>query len=234
MGTPRGRPEQERESLSLNVVKVGKLNQDDRPPVIARCKPLVPIPPDREMRDQPSRYPGTRLYLLSDLRARVLGYRSLRLTLKTARFEMHFFPFFYHPWDEHPMTVAVSKVGCQAGQESFTSQPEQVAAFKRPWDLRSRLRGIWLPQTLRAASRPAGSPVSQPVQVCHISHTGRHRSFRTQMVTPAVIFDAFLRFLLFCPSTTPPPPLPLTHSAPLPLHVPTSRLFPSRTAASMK
>lgn len=50
-------------------MKVGKLNQDDRPPGHSSLQPLVPIPPDREMRDQPSRYPGTRLYLLSDLRA---------------------------------------------------------------------------------------------------------------------------------------------------------------------
>lgn len=43
VGAPRGRHEQARDSL--DVVKVGKLNQDDRTPGHSSLQPLVPHPP---------------------------------------------------------------------------------------------------------------------------------------------------------------------------------------------
>lgn len=132
-------------------------------------------------------------------------------------------------WDELLTTIAVSKFRCQATEESLTSQPEQTAAVK-PWCegvkscLRASPRHLAASDTAISGCITAGRTTSQPARPSLSSHTKKSEESQyaragRQLASgmdgnPDRIFDAFLRYLLFCPSTThcpyhSPPLLPL-------------------------
>lgn len=90
-------------------------------------------------------------------------------------------------------------------------------AIKPQWDLKSCLRGIWLPQTRgRRTASSARRNTAEQVTILTLVDI----AVSARVMTPSVIFDAFLRFLLFCPSTTHFPHHPLTQ-------LPPSRAHPS-------